>query len=97
MASSELTHLKKEWCSTHTFHSRLAARWFSSLKPMVDSNWSNWEGAESHVGQPGTTSACSWSSWSIQKMVLSECGTQQRACLKPLFFFGGVSPLPDGS
>lgn len=36
------TDLKKEWCSTQTFHRRLAALWFSSLKPMVDSNWSNW-------------------------------------------------------
>lgn len=37
-----LTDLKKAWCSTQTFHSLLAALWFSSLKPMVDSNCSNW-------------------------------------------------------
>lgn len=37
-----LTDLKKEWCSTHTFQSLLAALWLNSLKPMVDSNCSNW-------------------------------------------------------
>lgn len=35
------SYLKKVWCSTQTFHSLLAARWFGSLKPIVLSNCSN--------------------------------------------------------
>lgn len=35
------SYLKNVWCSTHTFHSLLAARWFGSLNPIVLSNCSN--------------------------------------------------------
>lgn len=32
---------KNVWCSTHAFHSFLAARWLANLKPIVDSYCSN--------------------------------------------------------
>lgn len=31
----ETSYLKKAWCSTHTFHSFLAALYLGSLKPMA--------------------------------------------------------------
>lgn len=55
-----VTDLKKEWCSTQTFHSLLAALWFSSLKPIVDSNWSNWRQTETQTGQSGHGLADHW-------------------------------------
>lgn len=55
LKTPDQTDLKKEWCSTHTFHRRFAALWFSSLNPMVDSNWSNWsEGTDGRSRSGGS-------------------------------------------
>jgi len=88
------TYLKKEWCSTQTFHSLFAALWFSSLKPMMDSNWSNWEQAETVSWVDLHLFIQFWTT----KEVISPRDAESSSCYTPTSFFSSVfSPLRVGS